>query len=520
MAEPSLQLGNGNWAGKSGNLLAYHKANNNFYADELTFARASTGTIVNADGLIEEASVISTTEEVTNGNFATDSDWTKETGWSIAGGNLIATSVSGTAAYQVGSGLVSGKKYQVQFEITEYTTGAIGLRAGTGATLQTFSSIGVHYADMVAGGALQIRFDVSGTTTLKVDNVSVKEVITSNVPRVSYLNNANGSLLLESQRTNLVPYSQEFSNSDWGKNSSGIDTSIGNNGINENIAISPDGTLNSDRVNFLLQSDLDLGIGKSISSSSGTTWSASVWIKGEGSNIGKNIGFRLKRSSGGSYIGNDGTIELTSEWVRIEINPLTLIANNNGVRLILSSNDATSCLIYGAQLEAGSYPTSYIPTSGTTVTRLADTSATTGLSDVIGQTEGTIFVDVDSSQFSSGSYISISNGTTNIRQIFGFEGGGNTGALRLYGFWNGFSYSNFAKGEKIKIALAYKNNDFALYVNGTQAGTNTGATISGTLSQFAFNSGDNAQNYQGNVYQAQLYKTRLTNAELATLTTI
>ena len=123
--------------------------------------------------------------------------------------------------------------------------------------------------------------------------------------------------MLEPQRANSFPYSNEFINSDWNKNSSGIDTGIGNNGINENIAISPDGILNSDRVNFLLQSDLDVGIGKSISSSSGTTWSASVWIKGEGSNIGKNIGFRLKRSSGGSYVGNDGTIELTSEWVRV-----------------------------------------------------------------------------------------------------------------------------------------------------------------------------------------------------------
>ena len=54
MAEPSFNLGDGNWAGKSGNLLGYHKVDNNFYADELTFSRASSGTIVNADGLIEQ----------------------------------------------------------------------------------------------------------------------------------------------------------------------------------------------------------------------------------------------------------------------------------------------------------------------------------------------------------------------------------------------------------------------------------------------------------------------------------
>ena len=53
MIEPSFNLGDGNWAGKSGNLLGYHKISGNFYADDLTFTRASTGTIVNAEGLIE-----------------------------------------------------------------------------------------------------------------------------------------------------------------------------------------------------------------------------------------------------------------------------------------------------------------------------------------------------------------------------------------------------------------------------------------------------------------------------------
>jgi hypothetical protein len=154
------------------------------------------------------------------------------------------------------------------------------------------------------------------------------------------------------------------------------------------------------------------------------------------------------------------------------------------------------------------------------VTRGADAASKTGISSLIGQTEGTIFVEIDSSQFLTGSYIGISDGTTTNRQIFGWESdSGDSGALRLYGFWN-FAYSSFSRGQKIKVALAYKNNDFALYVNGTQAGTNSGATISGTMSQFAFNSGGGSQKYQGNVYQALLFKTRLTNAQLAELTTL
>ena len=134
-----------------------------------------------ANGGVSQASIqgdasTAGAEQVVNGNFATDSDWQKEAGWTITGGNLVATSASNSAAYQVGSGIVSGKTYKVQFEITQHTTGSVSLRAGTSAIQSYFSTVGVHTATMVAGGALQIRFDTSGTTTLKIDNVSVKEV--------------------------------------------------------------------------------------------------------------------------------------------------------------------------------------------------------------------------------------------------------------------------------------------------------------------------------------------------------
>ena len=108
--------------------------------------------------------------------------------------------------------------------------------------------------------------------------------------------------------------------------------------------------------------------------------------------------------------------------------------------------------VYGAMLEEGSYPTSYIPTyGGASVTRGQDDCNKTGISSLIGQTEGTFFAEIDSSQFLTGSYIGISDGGTTNRQIFGWEANsGDSGTLRLYGFWNGFAYSTIFHWFKVK----------------------------------------------------------------------
>jgi hypothetical protein len=76
-----------------------------------------------------------------------------------------------------------------------------------------------------------------------------------------------------------------------------------------------------------------------------------------------------------------------------------------------------------------------------------------------------------------------------------------------------------AVGRK-KLAFSYKQNDFVLYMNGVQIGTDTSGTI-GTMS--AINVGSYYQssyNANGGINAAALWKTRLTNAQLATLTTL
>jgi hypothetical protein len=169
----------------------------------------------------------------------------------------------------------------------------------------------------------------------------------------------------------------------------------------------------------------------------------------------------------------------------------------------------------------GSYATSYISTTSASATRVADACYKNSISSLIGQSAGVVFVDIESFQFVDASYIGISDLTVPNRQIMGFESSTvDSGTLRFYGFYSA-SGGTLNRNQRYKIAMAYANNDFVAYVNGVQVVNLSSGTISGTLSHFGFDSYvENSQTFQGKVNQAILFKTRLTNAELASLTTL
>jgi len=169
----------------------------------------------------------------------------------------------------------------------------------------------------------------------------------------------------------------------------------------------------------------------------------------------------------------------------------------------------------------GSYATSYISTTSASATRVADACYKTGISSLIGQTEGVIFVDwnYENKPDSNGSIPLVINGSAGEAYIFVTGGGTLLGELYNSGLQASITGSIGAVGRK-KIAFAYKQNDFALYMNGVQIGTDTsgtvgsmtGVTVGGYYSPtYAVNSG---------ISQAILFPTRLTNAECISLTTI
>ena len=180
--------------------------------------------------------------------------------------------------------------------------------------------------------------------------------------------------------------------------------------------------------------------------------------------------------------------------------------------------------VYGAQVEASSYPTSYIPTSGTAVTRLADAASKTGISSLIGQTQGTMFVEVAPlSGANDDRQISINDGTTSNRVTIALL---NNGTQIQFVVQSGGSVvmnstqtiAGLTSG--VKIAYAYKVNDFAVYVNGSLLATDTNGAVPISMSAFNFDSGSGADKFFGKVNQVLLFPTRLTNTQLATLTTL
>lgn len=353
-----------------------------------------------------------------------------------------------------------------------------------------------------------------------------------NIPRLDYSNGTCPSLLVEPQRTNLSLYSEQFDNGYW----------LGNTTKTANNTIAPNGINSADRINATAINFFHRVNGLS-SVNSGTAYTFSVYAKANTLGfiqLALNTGFTNDYSISPyanfnlttgiiSQIGNGATAQIESlgnGWYRCSITA-TSIANALGevnINLInsgtlsafqfWSANATDSLFIWGAQLEAGSYPTSYIPTTSASVTRNADVVSKTGISSLIGQTEGTMFFDLVFPQKSEASYIGISNGTTASRIIIGCE----SNLFFTFGYGSGDILS-LNTNTRYKIAMAYNSTNLTIYANGSLLYVGTG-TQPTSFSRFAFDNGAGTQNLISSVNATALWKTRLTNTQLAQLTTI
>jgi hypothetical protein len=352
-----------------------------------------------------------------------------------------------------------------------------------------------------------IATDYIATTTAAV---SVGPV--SGLPRLDYLGSTCPRLLLEPQRTNLITFSEQLNNAAW-LNAGGTTTA--------NTAISPTG-----------YQDADTLTGARYQSSFGSnTYTLSAFAKkvdGDGTFV---LRVDVPANKAAVFNLNNGTIVSTDAgytstitsygngWYRCTLTTPASTTISNAV--IVSANaGVSSTFVYGCQLEAGAYATSYIPTLGASVTRVADDCGKTSISSLIGQTEGTFFIDMQFEAYD------------NLAKWIAFLGTGNS----YIGFYtdtisrfvaevsNGGTAQfasqtlTFVVGQRYKLALAYKANDFAFYVNGAQIATDNSGTVPAT-SQFSLQYNTTANNLTARTYnQALLFTTRLTNAQLAELT--
>jgi hypothetical protein len=175
------------------------------------------------------------------------------------------------------------------------------------------------------------------------------------------------------------------------------------------------------------------------------------------------------------------------------------------------------------QIELGSVATSVIPTTTAAVTRNADLILVSGaVSGSIGQTQGTIYAEVDLRNFQSPSrIIGISDGTSNNRIIIIFN---TSNRIRLLATVSTASQVDINSSSQVagifKIAVAYKENDYAFYINGSQVGTDTSALVPACSAIYLGNAeaGFAGSNINNRIRAAALYTTRLTDTQLALLT--
>ena len=332
-------------------------------------------------------------------------------------------------------------------------------------------------------------------------------------------------LLLESQRTNVVPYSESFSNVAWGKQAITI---------SQNVGISPDGTLNADKIIPSAVSTTHQIYDLSLISSQ--VCATSVFAKADGINTFEildgasatngaafdlsNGTFTNKGSGIGSmeYYGNG--------WYRC-----ISVATTTGFRIYCPSSagtatgDGTSGVyLWGAQLEEGSYPTSYIVSnSGSATTRIAEVCNGSGNASTFNDSEGVLMAQIsalkDPVDFNN--WLTITGGTAANSVGIVFETtGAATARIEVGGVGQAYLTTQVDYSNLIKVAFKYKENDFAWWVNGIEVATDlSGVTFpSNTLNTFQFSYGAGGNNWVGKTKQLQYFDSALTDSELETLT--
>jgi hypothetical protein len=365
------------------------------------------------------------------------------------------------------------------------------------------------------------------TTATRVNSSGLIESVASNVPRLDYTNGSCPSILVEPQRTNLVLRSQEFENGYWNK---------ANATITPNAVASPDGTTTADK--FIEDSTNNVHV---ISFPSSTTPSGTNTLTLYAKQGERNwICLYLFDSVDGSIFAwfnvANGTIGTVNSGLTAKIEPFEngfykcsitrtqsnvgnggFILSNSDNSLSYTGNGTSGLFIWGAQLEAGSYATSYIPTTTASVTRNADVISKTGISSLIGQTEGTVYWEA-SNLFTSGtrSIALLYTSGSSFYQIY--LNSSNQVRADVNGSFI-FAGGTILGNTNYKIAFAYKSGNYALYINGVQIATSTSTTMPSSLNDLYLANSTGGE--QSGAYKVSaLWKTRLTNTQLAQLTTI
>jgi len=475
---------------------------------DFDFSRNSAATRVNAQGLVENVQILSS-NLVQNGDFTNGStDWIVGSDWSIAG-NKAVSSGSGNNLQQTIS-ISSNKTYKLTFDVIS-TSGVLACDLG-GATAKTLTDSGSKEYYFQSVNTNNLRFYGSNYYG-EITNISVIEITDdTNLPRINYEgfsydgsgnivpNSGCGSWLFEPQSTNLVTYSEDLSQ--W-----------------------------SNIVNVLLESGY-LAPDGSNSAYKVTNNGGNAHLAGFiGINTSKHKSIWAKTVSGSGTVNlcnnnsdTNALFTITENWQRFEVThsgaDFFYAVDFRGAGATLSE-----VIIWGAQLEQQSYATSYIPTSGSTVTRNQDVCNNGGSLATINSTEGTLYFEgsvlANTSTFE---VISLSDTTNSNAVAFVYrnvlnqftavvKSGGSTSLSKTITLTDAT--------DTIKVAISYKLNEFKFYLNGVLIIADTSGNTPIGLNTLQFTDANGTSNkFFGKTKALAVWKEALSDSELQSLTTI
>jgi hypothetical protein len=351
-------------------------------------------------------------------------------------------------------------------------------------------------------------------------------------------------LLIEEARTNSVTYSSDFSNAAWTKQG---------NTITSNTIIAPDGTLTGDKIVPASSQTYNQNY-SSLTLLAGTNYAISCYAKkGEYSYLNLGLLFNTSNYAGAQFDLNAGSVLYTrasgsgysvvstsitpvgNGWYRCvvvatsslnDIYPNVVASNSLWTSgypdIAITGNGFSGIFIWGAQIEAGSFATSYIPTVASSVTRNADAASMTGtnFSSWFNNGEGTLYAEGIVS-WGTNAYprlVNINNGSTTQKiDILA------TSATSLYGAvtYNGSDVlgqtvtTTLSSSNKTAIAYAYNNGAFL--VNSSSPTTDTSMNVP-SVSQINIGATNSGFYANGAIKKISYYPIRVTNAQLQALT--
>ena len=480
-------------------------------------------------------------EEGTNMDFSSGtSPWALNSNWSLGGVGVIADGTSNSTVWQ-NSVVEDNKQYIVTYTLTDFLQGTVNVElAGSHGISRTIAGT---YTEVITSGTsptTRITFEGSGNFQVTLSNVIVKEWtgadmdvtratdatrvdengliedVLANVPRIDYTGGGCPHILAEPMRTNLATYSESFGSGKYFSIYGEANEVSSNN-------TSPSGTENATQI-------ISTGQGKLyafISLPANTTYSLSFYAKNvDATEVQSRI-----LASGGSGGSNMTAVSYISQLSTTEWTKITHIFTTNStavqyyVFISNALNIGGNIQIWGAQLEEGSYATSYIPNFGTAlgVTRNQDIFTRDGIGSLINSTEGVLFVEMAAlSDDGVAKYLTMNDGSSNndVRIYFNTASNGisallksTTGATQAF-----LSYTVTDTTAFHKIAFVYAVNRFELWVDGEKRAEDLSGIAPVGLTTLEFSRASNFLPFFGKVKQLQVYNTALSPTQLDALT--